>query len=200
MSAPLHLHAPYTNPLQGVFESRSGGDDAWYAIRVRSNFENSVSDNLQGKGYNVFLPLYSGERLWSDRVKKVTVSLFPGYLFCRFNVQDRLLPILTTPGVVAIVGSGKNPLPVDDHEIAGIHALLRSGLAVRPWPFLAVGSEVYIENGPLAGLEGVITNTDKVYRLILSVSLLGRSVAVEIDREWARPVHSHIGPRALTAA
>jgi transcription antitermination factor NusG len=174
--------------------------DAWYAIRVRSNFENSVSDNLQGKGYDVFLPLYSDQRRWSDRVKKVTTALFPGYLFCRFNVQERLLPILTTPGVVAIVGSGKTPLPVDDQEISDIRSILRSGLAVKPWPFLAVGSEVYIEDGPLAGVEGVITNTDKVYRLILSVSLLGRSVAVEIDREWARPVPSHIRTRALTAA
>jgi len=101
-------------------------------------------------------------------------------------VRDRL-PILTTPGVTSIVGAGKTPVPVDDEEIEAIRAILRSGLAALPWPFLCVGSRVYIERGPLAGVEGIITNMDKVYRLIVSISLLQRSVAVEIDREWARP-------------
>jgi transcription antitermination factor NusG len=94
--------------------------------------------------------------------------LFPGYLFCRFDVTDRLMPILTTPGVIGIVGAGKTPVPIDDEEIEAIRAILRSGLAARPWPFLQVGSKVYIERGPLTGMEGIIANADKVYRLIVS--------------------------------
>ena len=74
--------------------------------------------------------------------------------------------------------------------------VLRSGLVAQPWPFLAVGSRVYIERGPLAGVDGIITNTDKLYRLVVSISLLQRSVAVEIDREWVRPIASGMGPRA----
>jgi transcription antitermination factor NusG len=98
------------------------------------------------------------------------------------------MPILTTPGVIGILGAGKTPVPVDIEEIEAIRAILRSGLAAQPWPLLRVGAKVYIERGPLAGLEGIVINTDKVYRLIVSVSMLQRSVAVEIDREWARPI------------
>jgi transcription antitermination factor NusG len=157
-----------------------------------------ASATLRGKGYEEFLPLYRSRRRWSDRIKELDLPLFPGYLFCRFDVSDRLMPILTTPGVIGIVGAGKTPVPVDDEEIEAIRALLRSGLVVQPWPFLRVGSKVYIEGGPLAGVEGIISNTDKVYRLVVSVSLLQRSVAVEIDREWARPIAKGMGPRAVT--
>jgi transcription antitermination factor NusG len=156
-----------------------------------------VSTTLRGKGYQEFFPLYCSRRRWSDRIKKVELPLFPGYLFCQFDESDRL-PILTTPGVIGIVGAGKIPIPVDDDEIEAIRAILRSGLAAQPWPSLRVGSKVYIERGPLAGLEGIITNTDKVYRLIVSVSLLQRSVAVEIDHGWARPITDGMGPRAVT--
>jgi transcription antitermination factor NusG len=170
----------------------------WYAIRVRSKFENVASATLRGKGYEEFLPVCRSRRRWSDRVKELDLPLFPGYLFCRFDVKDRLLPILTTPGVVAIVGAGKTPVHIDDQEIEAIRAILGSGLAVQPSPFLHVGSIVYIEGGPLAGVEGIITNTDKVYRLVVSVSLLQRSIAVEIDRAWARPILEGLGPRAVT--
>ena len=169
---------------------------SWYALRIQSKLSSLASDTLRGKGYEEFLPLYRARRRWSDRVKQVELPLFPGYLFCQFDVNDRL-PILTTPGVIGIVGAGKLPIPVDLEEIEAIRAILRSGLAAQPWPLL-VGSKVYIERGPLAGVEGIITNTDKVYRLVVSVSLLQRSVAVEIDREWARPILQGLGPCAVT--
>ena len=170
---------------------------SWYALRIQSRLSGLASVTLRGKGYEEFLPLYRARRRWSDRVKQVELPLFPGYLFCQFDVNDRL-PILTTPGVIGIVGAGKLPIPVDLEEIEAVRAILRSGLAAQPWPLLCVGSKVYIERGPLAGLEGIITNTDKVYRLVVSVSLLQRSVAVEIDREWARPINHGMGPRAVT--
>jgi transcription antitermination factor NusG len=183
-----------------AFEQRAAlppGQLPWYALRIQSRLASLASTTLRGKGYEEFLPLYRSRRRWSDRIKEIQLPLFPGYLFCRFDVGDRLMPILTTPGVVGIVGAGKIPVPVDLDEIEAVRAILRSGLAAQPWPSLAVGSEVYIEHGPLAGLEGIITNTDKVYRLIVSVSLLQRSVAVEIDREWARPIAHGMGPRAV---
>ena len=170
---------------------------SWYALRIQCRLSSLASATLRGKGYEEFLPLYHARRRWSDRVKQVELPLFPGYLFCQFDVNDRL-PILTTPGVIGIVGAGKLPIPVDIEEIEAVRAILRSGLAAQPWPLLRVGSKVYIERGPLAGLEGIITNTDKVYRLVVSVSLLQRSVAVEIDREWARPINDGMGPRAVT--
>lgn len=161
---------------------------SWYALRVQSRLSSLASTTLRGKGYEEFLPLYRSRRKWSDRIKELELPLFPGYLFCRFDVSDRLMPILTTPGVIGILGAGKTPVPVDIEEIEAIRAILRSGLAAQPWPLLRVGAKVYIERGPLAGLEGIVINTDKVYRLIVSVSMLQRSVAVEIDREWARPI------------
>src|ERR1035437_6514965 len=170
---------------------------SWYAIQIQSRLGSIASATLRGKGYEEFLPLYRSPRRWSDRMKELECPLFPGYLFCRFNVGDRL-PILTAPGVIGIVCAGKTPVPVDDEEIEDVRAVLRSGLAAQPWPFLGVGSRVYIERGPLAGLEGIVTDADKVYRLIVSVSLLQRSVAVEIDREWARPIADGMGPRAVT--
>jgi transcription antitermination factor NusG len=169
----------------------------WYALRVQTKYGSFASATLRSKGYEEFLPLYRSRRRWSDRIKTLDLPLFPGYLFCRFNVGDRL-PVLTTPGVIGIVGAGKTPIPVDEEEIEAIRAILRSGAVAQPWPFLRVGSKVHVERGPLAGVKGIITNTDKVYRLIVSVSLLQRSVAVEIDREWARPIVDPSSPRAVT--
>jgi transcription antitermination factor NusG len=183
----------------------------WYALQIQTRLGNIASSALRGKGYEEFLPLYRSRRRWSDRVKHIELPLFPGYLFCRFNPLERTLPILSTPGVIGIVGAGKTPLPVAEEEIAAIRTVIQSGLAAQPWPYLGVGSRIYMEDGPLAGLEGIITNTDKVYRLVVSVALLQRSVAVEIDREWVRPVapkmvaasvslHEHAqSARAMTA-
>jgi transcription antitermination factor NusG len=167
---------------------------SWYAIRIRSRLGSAAATTLRSKGYETFLPVYRSKRRWSDRVKELDLPLFPGYLFCRFDVSDRLMPILTSPGVMGIVSAGKTPVPVSNYEIEGVRTILRSGLAVQPRPFLRVGSKVYIESGPLAGVEGIITNVDKVHRLIVSVSLLQRAVAVEIDRAWARPISNRMVP------
>jgi transcription antitermination factor NusG len=160
---------------------------AWYALRVQSKLGSLASATLCGKGYEVYVPLYRSRRRWSDRMKELDLPLFPGYMFCRFDAGNRL-PILATPGVISVVGAGKTAIPVDKEELEAIKTILRSGLAAQPWPFLSVGSRVYIEHGPLAGMDGIITNTDKALRLVVSVSLLQRSIAVEIDRDWARPI------------
>src|ERR1019366_9688620 len=132
---------------------------SWYALRIQSRLGRLASTTLRGKGYEEFFPHYWSRRRWSDRVKKIELPLFPGYLFCQFDANDRL-PILTTPGVIGILGAGKTPVPVDIEEIEAIRAILRSGLAAQPWPLLRVGAKVYIERGPLAGLEGIVINTD----------------------------------------
>ena len=159
----------------------------WYAIRVRSNFEHTATFGLQGKGYEAFLPVYHVRRRWSDRVKELDLPLFPGYVFCRFDVLSRL-PILTTPGVIGVVGLGKTPEPVPQHEIDSIQAILRSGLGAQPWPFLAEGARVRLDQGPLAGVEGIVLKLKTRLRLVVSVHLLQRSVAVEIERDWVTPV------------
>ena len=159
----------------------------WYALRVKSNFEKSVAEALRGKGLEEFLPLYRSRRRWSDRFKVVDLPLFPGYVFCRIDPLHKLR-VATTPGFLYIVGIGHAPAPVDENEIAAIQAVVRSGLTAQPWPFLAVGQSVRLDFGPLSGLEGVLVRVDGRNRIAVSVTLLHRSVTVEVDRDWVRPV------------
>lgn len=159
---------------------------SWFALQVRTRHEPGVAGFLESKGYEIFLPLYTCRKRWSDRVKNVESPLFPGYLFSRFDSQDRL-SILTTPGVIQVVGYNRVPIPVEESEIQAIQALTKSGLPNQPWPFLSVGDRVRIEAGPLRGCEGLLVEFKGNHRLVLSITLLHRSVAVEIDSAF---VHS----------
>ena len=161
--------------------------ERWFALRVKSRFEKVVATVARNKGFEEFLPLYQSRRRWSDRLKSVELPLFPGYIFCRLDPQHRL-PLLTIPGVLHFVGIGKMPSPIEDTEIAAIQAAVRSGLLMDPWPFLEVGQRLRLEEGPLAGVEGILVGTSKRQRLVVSVTLLRRSVAVAIERHWATPL------------
>lgn len=159
----------------------------WFALRVKSRYEKLAATMAHNKGFEEFLPLYQCRRRWSDRFKSVDLPLFPGYLFCRLNPEYRL-PILTIPGVLHLVGLGRMPVPIDDAEVAAIQTAVRSGLGVEPWPFLDVGQRVRLEDGPLAGLEGILVERRKQHRIVVSVTLLKRSVGVEIEADWVRPL------------
>jgi transcription antitermination factor NusG len=172
-------------PLSNTQSAATG--EPWFALRVRTGCEKTAACILGELGYERFLPLYSARRRWSDRVQTVELPLFPGYVFSRFDVNDRL-PVLKVSGVIHIVGVGRTPVPVDNTEIAAIQAIISSGLAAQPWPFVRVGDAVVIEEGPLRGIEGIVIEVTKRYRLVASVTLLQRSVAVEIDREWVRRI------------
>ena len=159
----------------------------WFALRVKPNFEKRVAMALRGKGFEELLPLYRSKRKWSDRVKVMDLPLFPGYLFCRLDLAARL-PLVTTPGFLYIVGVGKNPQPVDEAEILAIQSVMRSGVPVTPWPSLVVGQKVQLQHGPLRGLVGVLTKIANQQRLYVSVTLLKRSISVEVAPEWIRPI------------
>jgi len=176
--------------------SSSSDGYPWYALHVRSQHEKIVASTLRGKGYEEFLPLYRSKHRWSDRMKVVERPLFPGYVFCRFDLHKRL-PILVTPGVLLIVGVGKIPLPVIDSEILALQSIINSGFQAEPWPFLQVGQRVRIECGSLEGVEGILLALKKPHRLVVSVSLLQRSVAVEIDEHWATPIGPSRQPTSL---
>jgi transcription antitermination factor NusG len=164
----------------------------WFALQVRSRYEKKVAYMLDGKGYECFLPTYQSRRRWSDRTKDVELSLFPGYLFCRFNPQERL-PILKTPGLISVVGTARIPTAVDENEIFALQTLVASGLPRQPWPYLQVGQRVRIEYGALSGLEGLLLQHKGCDRVVLSVTLLQRSVAAEIDSACVIPIASHPG-------
>jgi len=157
----------------------------WFAIRVKSRYEKITSTALRNKGYEEFAPMYRRRRHWSDRIKEVELPLFPGYIFSRFDPVHRL-PILTTPGIVTIVGTGNKPQPVDDDEIARIQTIITSGALASPWPFLRTGQKVLITSGPLCGIEGFLVSVKNQHRLVVSVMLLQRSVSAEIDWDSVR--------------
>jgi transcription antitermination factor NusG len=167
----------------------------WFALRVKSRTEKVVSTIARNKGFEEFLPLYQSRRRWSDRFKSVEMPLFPGYVFCRLNPEFRL-PLLTIPGVMGFVGIGKVPVAIEEAEIAAIQAAVGAGLVAEPYPFLEVGQKVRLAEGPLAGLEGWLVEVRKQQRLVVSVSMLRRSVAIEIDRQWVRPLDA--GGRELS--
>ncbi len=166
----------------------------WFALQVRGRYENYVATFLHGKGYEWFLPLYKSRRRWSDRIKELELPLFPGYVFCRFNLQKRL-PVLLTPGVIRIVGIGRAPLPIDEEEITAIQTVVNSGLPTQPWQFLQIGQRVRIEYGALCGLEGILLELKGHHRIVVSVTLLQRSVAVEIDTDWVSPIRRQYDAR-----
>ncbi len=160
----------------------------WYALQVKQRYEKITAAVLRNKGYREFLPTYRTRRRWSDRLAEVEFPLFPGYVFCHFDINDRHAPIVTTPGVVRIVGVGRIPAPVADDEIGAIHQVIESGLAAEPCRFLQAGARVRVEYGALAGVEGIFLEAKKHQRLVISVTLLQRSIAVEIDAAWVAPV------------
>jgi transcription antitermination factor NusG len=155
----------------------------WFAILVRTGREKSANLLLENAGYECFLPVSKSTRQWSDRTKRMEVPLFPGYLFCRMNPHNRLT-VLMTPGVLQIVGVGKTPIPVEEDEMQAIRRVQNSGLSAMPWPYLQIGNVAQILEGPLRGLTGIVVKIKSGMKLVLSVSLLQRSVAVEVDRSW----------------
>jgi transcription antitermination factor NusG len=167
----------------------------WFALQVRVQHEKLTAERLLGTGYELFLPLYTCRRKWSDRLKEIELPLFPGYLFCRFDPQFRL-PILKTPGVVQIVGTTRQPVAVDEAEIGAVQRLVASGLPNQPWPFLAAGDRVRIESGPLRGMQGILNAFNGRNQLLVSVTLLQRAVAVEIDSAYVTLIERASATRA----
>jgi len=160
---------------------------SWFALQVRARWESSTAVLLSGKGYKTLNPTYSIRKRWSGRVREVNAPLFPGYLFCQFDAQKRL-PVLVTPGVISVVSRGRIPVPVDESEVAGIQTIISSGLHAEPWPYLELGQKVRIERESLTGLEGILIQFKGNHRIVVSVSLLQRSVSLEVDRSCVAPI------------
>ena len=162
----------------------SASDDLpWYGIHTKSNQEKLVSVALKHKGYEQYLPVYRQRRRWSDRIVETERALFPGYLFCRFDSQRRL-PIITTPGVVDVIGFGSEPAAIPENEIEAIRSIVRSGANVAPCPFLREGQRVRVNRGSLEGLEGILVKNKTDWRVVVSVQMLQRSVSVDVDWDW----------------
>ena len=152
----------------------------WFALAVKPRHDKAVARTLEGKGFETLVPLYRKYHRYATRGAESKLPLFPGYVFCRFNVLMRL-PILTTPGVTQILGTGNTPIPLSENEIVSLQTAINADLPLQPFPFLQVGQRVRIHEGVLAGVVGIVIKFKQSLRLVLSVSLLQRSILLEID-------------------
>jgi transcription antitermination factor NusG len=168
--------------IQSETEDRERNGLGWFALRVKPNHEKKVSFSIADRGFEEFLPLYP-VRKWTEGKKDVQAPLFPGYVFCKFD-RSSWVPVIRTPGVIDVVRCGKSPAGIADEEIASLQQVHRLRATMEPWPYLKTGQTVNISAGPLAGVSGTLVEVKRLVRLVLSVSLLQRSVLVEVDREW----------------
>jgi transcription antitermination factor NusG len=153
----------------------------WYAIHTRSHFEQRIVSELAAKGFETYLPGYEEIHQWKDRKKKVLVPLFPGYVFSRFEATpDFRVRVAQTSGVVRILGREGEAEPVPEAEIEAIRTLLNAKVPCFAHPFLREGCRVRVKRGALKGVEGILVRFKNTARLVVSVTLLSQSVAVEV--------------------
>jgi transcription antitermination factor NusG len=180
---PPEAESPAQNKVSTaapIAESPNAEPSAWFALVIHQYKRERCEEMLARLGYEYFSPCVEVVRTWSDRRKCLTVPLFPGYIFCRFNPEKRLA-LLRIPGVLGVVGSAKHLHEVSANEIDAIRVAIRSDLLVEPCPFMAIGKKIKVKQGPLRGVEGVLVRSKTRSRLLLSVGILNRSVSVEVE-------------------
>ncbi len=168
----------------------------WYAAYTRAQHEKRVAAELVARGVENFLPLYSSVRRWKDRRVQLELTLFPGYVFVRLALRDRMR-VVQIPSVVRLVGFGGLPTALPDTEMEILQAGLLQSPNTEPHPFLAVGRRVRITGGPFAGLEGVLKRKKSHLRVVVSLELIQRSVAVDVDAADVQGVVSAKGADSL---
>jgi len=154
----------------------------WFALQTMPKNERKVERLLKQKGYDCFTPTYRSKRQWSDRIVEIDSPLFPGYVFCRFN-SSAMGKAISTQGVTRVVGFGGTPAEVAGEEIEAIQLLTQTSLLREPWKYLPHGTIVRVETGPLAGVQGIICADENKRKLVISVTLLQRSVAIQFDED-----------------
>jgi|SRR5579862_2122965 len=170
------MHAKKTT----VESPNADGAPNWYALFTRHQHEKAVAAALSNKGHEVYVPLYRSVRRWQDRAKHLSLPLFPCYAFIREGM-DRPLQILTTPGVLQIVGYGGRPATISLAQLDAVRRIVESGVPIEAHDYLRCGDRVRIKRGPLAGVEGILARKKDSIRLVVSLDMLGRSAAVEVD-------------------
>lgn len=170
-----------------VYSESYNAELPWWAIYTRHQHEKSVATALVAKGHEVFLPLYSSVHKWKDRRKTIELPLFPCYVFVR-GAQSRRLSIVTTPGVHMVLTEGDAPAIIREDEIAAIRHMIDGQMKIEPHPFLRCGQRVRVMQGALEGVEGILVRVRNLYRLVLSVEILNKSVSVEIDADSVEAV------------
>jgi transcription antitermination factor NusG len=164
----------------GIGGGELDNSGAWCAIYTRHQHEKAIAQILSAKGLEVFLPLYNATRRWKDRTMHLSLPLFPCYLFLR-GMKERRLEVVTTPGIVSVLSINGEVATIAESEIESVRRVVEWGNRVEPHPFLRCGDRVRVISGPLQGLEGILVRKKNLCRLVLSVEILERSAAVEVD-------------------
>ena len=162
-------------------------EENWYAVATSPRHEKCVASYMRGYEIECFLPLYQSVRRWKDRRKNLELPLFPGYLFVRIALQNRLR-VLRIPGVMQMVGAHGRPSSLPEHEIEGLRNGLACGLYAESHSWLKVGRLVQVWRGPLAGAKGILIRKKQNYRIVISIDAIMRSVALEIDQSDVLPI------------
>jgi transcription antitermination factor NusG len=171
----------------GVEELAAGSPLAWYAIYTKHQHEKNAANILSKKGFDVLLPLFRSTHRWKDRSQVVQLPLFPCYVFLQASLE-RKSEVLRTPGVFWFVGNGGRTCAIPYGEIDAIRRATRGPAKFEPHPYLKSGDRVRIRSGALAGVEGFLTRIKNEFRVVLSVELLQKAVAVEVDFSIVEPV------------
>jgi transcription antitermination factor NusG len=158
----------------------------WYATHVCSRHEKQVVSQLQEREVDCFLPVYRSVRRWKDRRKELDLALFPGYVFVHMDLKDRLR-VLQLPGVVRFVSFNGHPAALPDSDIESLSYGLASGIRAEPHPYLKVGMRARVRSGPMAGAQGILIRRKDKFRVVLSIDIIMRSVAVEVDEADVEP-------------
>lgn len=153
----------------------------WFVVTTKPQHELLAASNLAAKQVEAFAPTYQHRRQWSDRIKVLAKPVFPGYVFCRISL-DGGIPVLGTPGILGFVSFDRIPAMVPDREMEDVMRMTASGLPVEPSEYLDVGRRVRVIDGPLRGLEGILSDREHCDRVVVGIEMLRRSVSVEIDR------------------
>src|SRR6266478_5490426 len=159
----------------------------WYAVYTCANHERRVADQFAYRGVEHFLPQDESVRRWKDRKVRLQLPLFPGYVFVQLALRDRLR-VLQVPSVVRIVGCNGRPIPLPEADVTRIREFLERGFRAEPHPYMTVGKRVRVNSGPLAGMEGILSRRKGKFRVVISIELVQRAVAVDVDAADVEPL------------
>ena len=160
----------------------------WYVLMVRSNHEKRIAQGLEYRGIEHFLPCYRSVRQWKDRRVALELPLFPGYVFVRMSLAARLRA-LTVPHVFSLVGTGSAPSTVAEAEIDSIKRGVEHG-KVEPYPYLRVGEQVVVTQGPMSGITGILVRQQSNTRVVVSIQSITRSFILDVDAGSVQPLRS----------
>jgi transcription antitermination factor NusG len=155
---------------------------SWYALYTAPRHEKHLAQQMERRSIPCFLPLYRSVRRWKDRRKQLDLVLFPGYIFVQVALQSRV-QVLQLPGAVHLVTFNGQPAPLPNDEIEALRKRLSGSANIEPHPYLRTGRRVRVRRGPMVGLEGIVVRRKDCCRVVFSIDLIMRSVAVEVDED-----------------